>query len=271
MFWKIRGQNLACNKTLLMGIVNVTPDSFSDGGNFLDPEKAVRQCLKLIEDGADILDLGAESTRPGAEAVSADEELNRLLPVLEKILNKSAVPISIDTTKAEVARACLERGANIINDVSAMQISGPAMAAAVRDFGAGLILMHRRGNPKTMQGEAIYHDVVEEVWGELESSVDKALASGICRDQLAIDPGLGFAKTAEQSLEIMSHLERFQEMRLPVMLGPSRKSFIRKITPDREAGTLAVCKEAVFQKVQILRVHDVASVRKAIGEEHVWT
>ena len=268
MFWKIRGGKLSCAKTLLMGIVNVTPDSFSDGGQFIEPERAAAHALKLIEEGADILDLGAESSRPGADPVSTEEELKRLLPVLDRLSGRVSVPLSIDTVKPEVARACLERGAHIINDVSGLKESGPGILAAVREFEAGLVIMHRRGNAKTMQDLAIYQDVVKEVFQELEFSVDMALASGVCRDQIAVDPALGFSKTAEQNLEIMRQLEKFREMRLPVVLGPSRKSFIGKITGrdsgDRTAGTVAACTTAASKGNFILRVHDVAAVRDAV-------
>ena len=267
-FWKVRGRSLSLNQTLLMGIVNVTPDSFSDGGEFFTPDAAAAQCFKLAEEGADLLDLGAESTRPGAKAITAEEELRRLLPVLEKITPRIPALISIDTTKAQVARVCLERGAHIINDVSGLKDSGEDMAAAVREFEAGLILMHRRGNPETMQNCAVYGDVVNEVFSELETCIEQALVTGIRREQLAIDPGLGFAKTADQNWEIIAALEKFQEMGLPVVLGPSRKSFLSKLTgrepKETAAVTAAVCTIGVLKKVQILRIHDVAQVSDAV-------
>ena len=282
MIWKLRDRILACDKTLLMGIVNTTPDSFSDGGRCEDPEKAVAHARQLVCEGADLLDLGAESTRPGAKPVSRDQELSRLLPVLRGIREKIRVPISIDTTKPEVARACLQGGAHAINDVSGLRDSGPDMAEVVREFGAGLVLMHRRGNPETMQTLADYQDVIAEVSAELETSLELALRAGIGENQLVIDPGLGFAKTVEQNLEIIRGLERFGPGRLPILLGPSRKSFVGKITgrevSDREYGTAAVAAIAVLKGVSILRVHEVGPMRDAVrmaeavrGGHHVRT
>jgi dihydropteroate synthase len=265
-----------------MGVLNLTPDSFSDGGRYLSPAAAAEKARTLIHEGADILDLGAESTRPGAETVTEMEELARVLPVLEEIRKFTNIPVSVDTTKPEVARQCLALGADIINDVSGLRDSGAAMADLVRETGAGLVLMHRRGNPQTMQSLAAYGDVVKEVMAELEADIAFALDRGISRDQLVIDPGLGFAKTTEQNLEILQSLERFQELRLPVLAGPSRKSFIGKITgrevTEREFGTAAVCAVAVTKGVQVLRVHDagkmgdVVKIVEAIqGVKHVRT
>ncbi len=272
MIWKVRNRPILFDRPLLMGILNLTPDSFSDGGKFTALENAVHEACRMIAEGADLLDLGGESTRPGAFEVSAKEELTRILPVLKSLRKKTGVPLSIDTTKPEVARVCLEEGADIINDVSGLKGSGPEMATAVRDFGAGLILMHRRGTPQTMQTLTHYQDVVKEVMEELRESIETALAAGLREDQLVIDPGLGFAKTAEQNLEILKHLEKFHSLKFPLLLGPSRKSFIGKITGreigEREFGTAAVVALAVTKGVQILRVHDVKSMRDAVRMAH---
>ena len=282
MEWRIKNGELHLNRTLLMGVVNVTPDSFSDGGRYARPEAAARRVFQLAEEGADIIDLGGESTRPGALAVSVEEELERLLPVLQKVSGRIPVPVSIDTTKAEVACACLQEGAHIINDVSSLCESGDRMAEVVRTFGAGFILMHRRGTPQTMQAFAHYGDVVEEVTSELEQRIAHARRAGIHEGQLAVDPGLGFAKDTEQNLEILRGLEKFHSLNLPLVLGPSRKSFIGKITGretgEREYGTAAVATWSVMKGVHILRVHEVRAMRDAVrmaeairGEIYVGT
>lgn len=248
-----------------MGILNVTPDSFSDGGCFLDPDAACAQALRLVKEGADILDLGAESTKPGAAAVSGKEELGRLLPVLKRVRGEVSVPLSIDTTKPEVARECLEAGADIINDVSGLKRSGTDMAKVVKKFGAGLVLMHSRGTPETMQTLTRYEDVVTEVIGELRESVQSAMDAGIERERMVIDPGLGFAKTPEQNLEILKKISAFHGLGLPVLAGPSRKSFIGKViggeARDRMFGTAACVAACVLGGVQILRVHEVGAMR----------
>lgn len=268
MIWQLKQEAVSFERTVVMGILNLTQDSFSDGGRYLDPEAAFKQALKLVEDGADILDLGAESTRPGAHPVTEEEELERLLPVLEKIREKVAVPISIDTTKPEVARKCLAAGAAIINDVSGLKRSGAAMAKVVKESGAGLILMHSRGTPETMQTLTDYEDVMAEVLTELRDSVGTALAAGIDKEAIVIDPGLGFAKTAEQNLEILRNLKSLNELGFPVMVGPSRKSFIGQVTgrqtQEREFGTAACVATAVSQGAQILRVHEVGAMRDVI-------
>lgn len=263
-----------------MGILNITPDSFSDGGKFANPSQALARAKQMVAEGADILDLGAESTRPGAQAISTEEELERLLPCLEAIAAEIQIPISVDTTKPQVAEACLKQGAHIINDVSALRDSGKKMAHLVRDFQAGLILMHRRGTPETMQTLTHYGDVVQEVMEELRESLAFAQTNGVESSQIVVDPGLGFAKTAEQNLEILQHLEQFQTLGHPVLLGPSRKSFIGKWTEResgaREFGTAAVCTHAVLKGIQILRVHEVGAMRDAVrvaevlkGDHHV--
>lgn len=248
-----------------MGILNITPDSFSDGNHYFDPDKALRQALLMAKEGADILDLGAESSRPGAQTVSQEEELKRLLPVLTHIRSELSIPISIDTTKAKVARRCLMEGADIINDISALKDSGSEMAKVVREFDAGLILMHRRGNAATMQTLTSYDNLLEDITKELCESLEIAGRAGIDKDRIVIDPGLGFSKTVEQNLEIMKNLEKLQELNYPVMLGPSRKSFIGKIIEkeenEREFGTAACVFMAILKKVQILRVHSVREMK----------
>ena len=251
-----------------MGILNLTPDSFSDGGRYLDPEAALNQAVKLVDEGADILDLGAESTRPGAQPVPEKEELERLLPVLEKIREKLTVPVSIDTTKPGVARKCLEAGAAIINDVSGLKRSGVEMAWVIKEFEAGLILMHSRGTPENMQTLTEYSDVVAEVLAELRESAGTAAAAGVEKERIVIDPGLGFAKTVDQNLEILGQLKRFCEPGFPVMIGPSRKSFIGQVTGrktrGREFGTAACVTAAVLQGAKIVRVHEVKGMRDVI-------
>jgi dihydropteroate synthase len=268
MIWKAGRFDLDCSKTLVMGVVNLTPDSFSDGGRYGTPEQAVRHALSLVDQGADIVDLGAESTRPGAAEVSEADELDRVLPVLEALRKDCGVPISVDTTKPGVAARCLDLGADVINDVSGLESSGPQMAETVRGYGAGLVLMHRRGCPRTMQGLAHYQNVVEEVLAGLEQSIRKALDAGIERERLAVDPGIGFSKNAQQSVEIIRHLEAFLRLELPVVLGHSRKSFIGaltgKETGSREFGTAAVSAYAVLKGIHILRVHDAEHTRDVI-------
>lgn len=265
MIWKIRGREFSCGRTLVMGILNVTPDSFSDGGKFIDPGAAAAKALEMEKQGADLLDIGAESTRPGAEFVTAEEELRRLLPVLESIRKTVKIPVSIDTTKSEVAKVCLEKGAAIINDVSGLAVSGKEMAALARLYGAGLILMHRRGDASTMQSLAAYKDVVEDVIRELEEAVEKAKSWGVGAEQIAVDPGFGFSKTAEQSLEMLANFEKFQRLGRPVLAGLSRKSFLGAVTgreaKDRDWATAAAVGAAVMKGANIVRVHEVAAMK----------
>lgn len=266
--WRLASQTLSFDRPLIMGILNLTPDSFSDGGKFFTPETAYAQAVQLAEDGADIIDLGAESTRPGAILVSAQDQITRLLPILKKIKSLS-VRISIDTTNAEVAEACLNEGAHIINDISGLRDSGGKVAEVAAKYCAGLILMHRRGNAETMQKLAVYEDLIEEVMTELEQSVERALDCGIAREALVIDPGLGFSKTAEQNLFLIKEIKRFEKLQLPLLLGASRKSFIGKVTgrdvDAREFGSAACVAYALTQGVRFFRVHDVKATRDVIG------
>ena len=202
MIWNIKNGALQLEHPLIMGILNLTPDSFSDGGQFLGPEQALRRAIRLVQDGADLLDLGAESTRPNAFPVSEQEELDRLLPVLELIVKEIQVPISIDTTKSKVAKEALSRGAHIVNDVSGLK-QDPELGKIVSEHGAGIVLMHRRGTPETMQLMTQYHDLMGDLIKELSESMASAESFGISRDQIVLDPGVGFSKTPEQNLELL--------------------------------------------------------------------
>jgi len=267
MIWKIRSGTLTFTRPLLMGILNVTPDSFYDGGRFLKPDEAADQARRLADQGADLLDLGAESTRPDADPVSEEEEWNRLLPVLDEILETIRIPISIDTAKSGVARRALERGADVINDVSGLR-GDLEMAGVVKDFAAGVVLMHRRGTPKTMQSLAQYDDVVTEVTQELRQGIEAAESNGISPEQIVVDPGIGFSKTAVQNLEVINRLADFERIGRPILIGPSRKSFIGAVIKQeprqRLFGTIAACVLAFERGARIFRVHDVAQVKEAL-------
>jgi dihydropteroate synthase len=267
---------LAAGRPRLLGVVNVTPDSFSDGGRFLDPESAVAHALRLAEEGADLLDLGAESTRPGggiygagAPTVPAEEELGRLLPVLERLRPRTALPISVDTRKAAVARAALAAGADLINDVSAL--GDPAMAEVVATAGCPIVLMHSRGELGSMQRGIAFSDVVAEVRAELAAHCDRAVARGIPREQLLVDPGLGFGKTGEHNLRLLRATAELTALGLPVVVGASRKSFLGEIAAAaidaRLPGSLAAAGWAAQGGAALLRVHDVAATRQFLA---VW-
>lgn len=253
-----------------MGIVNVTPDSFSDGGKFVSAEEAIAHARALIAEGADLLDIGGESTRPYSQPVAEDEELRRVLPVVKELASASAlserVPISIDTSKATVARVCLAAGAEIINDITGL--ADPAMIATAVEFAAGVCAMHMQGTPQTMQDRPTYDDVVEEVFGYLRDRRDALLATGIAPDRIALDPGIGFGKTHEHNLTLLAHARRFHELGCPLLFGPSRKGFIGKVlgdkAADRTVGTVGVALALAVQGVQIVRVHNVREVRQAL-------
>ncbi|MGC9530050.1 MAG: dihydropteroate synthase [Candidatus Bipolaricaulaceae bacterium] len=250
-----------------MGIVNVTPDSFSPGGRYLDPEAAAAHALRLEAEGADLIDVGGESTRPGAAPVSAREELRRVLPVLAALQGKLSVPISIDTTKAEVAEESIKAGAQVVNDISALRFD-PEMGPLVARTGVGVILMHMQGTPQTMQDNPTYADVVDEVRSFLAARARAAVAAGVAGEQVAVDPGIGFGKTVEHNLDLLRRLPALVELGLPVVVGPSRKSFIGAVlglpVDQRLEGTLAACAVAVARGADVVRVHDVAPVRRVV-------
>jgi dihydropteroate synthase len=253
-------------KTLIMGILNVTPDSFSDGGLFYSQQKAIERGLEMAGEGADIIDIGGESTRPGAKSVSAAIELKRVLPVIESLVKQVKIPISIDTKKAQIARMAVTAGAEIINDISALN-SDKDMAMAVRETRAAVILMHMRGKPRNMQkGKLVYDNLMAEITDYLKKSSEKALKAGIEKDCLVIDPGIGFGKTPEDNYKIIKNLSQLKELGLPVMIGTSRKSFIGKVTGgepnERIEGTAASVAAAIINGCHIVRVHDVAAMKK---------
>ena len=268
MLWRCRERGFDFGgRTLVMGIVNVTPDSFSDGGRYLDPAAAIAQARRLIAEGAEIVDLGAESTRPGAEPVPAEEQLRRLLPVVETLAAEGAC-ISVDTGSAAVARRALSAGAAIVNDVTAL--GDPEMARVVTAAGAGIVLMHMRGTPRTMQHEPRYEDAAREVTEWLGARLEGARRSGIEAERVALDPGIGFGKTARHNFELLARLEELVALGRPVVVGVSRKSFLGKppvpdLPPDqRLEGGLAATAVAVFLGAQIVRTHDVAATVRAV-------
>jgi dihydropteroate synthase len=261
--------------TLIMGIINVTPDSFSDGGHFFSPERAVNQAMRLVEEGADILDIGGESTRPFSEPVSAAEESDRVLPVIEALSSTVTVALSIDTTKASVARQAVSAGATIINDVSALRMD-PHMAATAATCRVPLILMHMKGSPKTMQVDPVYDDLITEIGDFLSQAMDRATAAGVDRSAIILDPGIGFGKTIAHNLQIIRQMDRFHHLNAPLLIGPSRKMFIRQLlkNPSKKdmdplsvevaRGTQAAVAAAALKGVQIVRVHDVARTRATL-------
>jgi len=253
----------------IMGVVNVTPDSFSDGGQFCDAQAAIDHALKFAGEGADILDIGGESTRPGAAPVRAEEELARTIPVIEGLAGKTEAAISIDTRKPEVARAAVAAGASIWNDVSALAYSSQSIETAAK-LGCDIVLMHAQGGPKTMQDNPHYDDVVVEVLAYLAARMELCVAAGIERSRLIIDPGIGFGKALEHNLALIANLDRFAALDCRVLLGVSRKSFIGALggaglTEDRLGGSIAAAIEGWRRGAAILRVHDVAATRQALN------
>ncbi|MDO9118040.1 MAG: dihydropteroate synthase [Nitrospira sp.] len=252
---------------LLMGIVNVTPDSFSDGGRYVTVDQAVERAMALVAQGADILDLGAESTRPGAMPVGEQEEMDRLLPVLHEVMKRTAVPISVDTMKSRVAREALDAGASIINDVTALRFD-PDMAAVVAQSGAGVVMTHMQGMPMTMQEAPRYDSVVNDVGSFFVERIAAAERAGIAKSQIVLDPGFGFGKLLIHNLELLNHLSSFDQLGCPVLAGVSRKAFLGKIldrpVQDREWGTAAAVALAVDRGASIIRVHDVASMKDVV-------
>ncbi len=255
----------------VMAVLNLTPDSFSDGGRIASLDDAVNRAVELVALGADLLDLGGESSRPGAEPVPVDEELRRVIPTIEAVASRVAVPVSVDTTKPEVARQALEAGAVIINDISALE-ADPAMRDVAAATGAGVVLMHMRGNPRTMQIDPRYDDVVGEICDYLARRIEWAEAGGIPRDRIAIDPGLGFGKTTAHNLEILRNLHRFASLGCVILVGTSRKGFLGKITgrdlSERATASAVSSLAACVAGASVARVHDVAPLVDAI---RVWT
>lgn len=258
----------------LMGIVNVTPDSFSDGGLFLDPQAAIDQGLRLVADGAAILDIGGESTRPGATPVTEAEELRRVIPVVQGLAEQSGVPISIDTMKAGVAREALQAGAQVVNDVSGL-LADPQMEAVCAESDCGVIIMHMRGTPQTMQADPQYTDVVQEVRGYFDGRLRTLGERGLAAERLMFDPGIGFGKTAEHNLSLLSHLNDLRSGGRPLLVGHSRKRFLKRLlgreVDERSAGTLGVALAMASQGVDLIRVHDVAAIRDALVAWHSVT
>ena len=263
-----RGRLVLGERTLVMGVLNVTPDSFSDGGRYLSPKAAVKQALAMQRAGADLLDIGGESTRPGSEGVSAEEELRRILPVLRGLRGRTKIPISVDTNKAGVAEVALEAGAQIINDITGLR-ADPEIASVVKRAKAGLILMHIRGMPRTMQKKQFARNVWRMLERDLRKSIELALQRGVRRSQLVLDPGIGFGKSTGQNCEIIKHLRRLEQFRLPVLIGTSRKTFIGKILDDsppaeRLWGTAASVTAAILGGAHIVRVHDVEEMWQVV-------
>jgi len=257
---------LDLSRPCIMGVLNVTPDSFFDGGRYEGVGAVVDRALTMEREGADILDIGGESTRPGSLPVSLDEELERVVPVIEGVRGKTSLPISVDTNKAEVAAAALAAGANFVNDISGLRFD-PDMAKVVAEHGAGLFVMHTSDRPEVMQEKTEYRDLIRTVVESLQESIDIALSSGIEPTHIAVDPGIGFGKTVEGNLELLNHLDRLHQLGYPVLLGTSRKSFIGAILKlqdpgDRLFGTLATVAAGVGQGAQIFRVHDVQAARE---------
>ena len=263
------------HRTCIMGVVNVTPDSFSDGGKFFARDAAVAQGQKLAADGADILDIGGESTRPFSDPVSVDEEIERVIPVIEKLADHLPIPISIDTMKAEVARRAIAAGASMINDVSALRFD-PDLGAVAREFGTPVVLMHMLGNPKTMQDSPTYDNLIADISDFLKDAIARAQKQGISRSKLIVDPGIGFGKTVSHNLLLIRHLQSFASLGVPILIGPSRKAFIRKLLKDDhnddippdlpivETGSQAAVAAAALCGAHIVRVHDVANTRATI-------
>jgi dihydropteroate synthase len=269
--WTLRDRVLTLDRCLVMGVVNVTPDSFSDGGLHTQPDRAAAHALDLVAQGADLIDVGGESTRPGSMPVALDEELRRVVPVVTAVVRQGRVPVSVDTSKAEVARACLDAGAQIVNDVTALT-GDPGMAEVARAAGAGLILMHMQGTPATMQAAPAYADVVVDIYRYFQERLQSLVGVGLDAGRMALDPGIGFGKTLAHNLDLLAHLDRFQALGRPMCLGVSRKGFLGKVLgrpmEARLAGALAVaCHALAHGAVQILRVHDVAATRDVV---RIW-
>lgn len=260
-----RGELNYNKNTLIMGILNLTPDSFSDGGKYNDLDAAIKRAVEIENAGADIIDIGAESSRPGSERISAEEEKNRLLPILEEILKVTTIPISIDTYKSSVARAALKRGASIINDISGLHFD-KKMAVTAAEFSAPVIIMHIQGRPENMQDNPEYRNLIFEIKKYIWSGIQHALNAGLKDEQIIIDPGIGFGKKQIHNLQILNRLESFKELGYPILIGTSRKSLIKYVNKDeadnRLFGTAATAAVSILKGASILRVHDVAEIKK---------
>ncbi|MCK9376219.1 MAG: dihydropteroate synthase [Syntrophobacterales bacterium] len=260
---------LGAPRPLIMGVLNITPDSFTDGGLFFDYAAALAQARSLVAAGADLLDIGGESTRPFADPVPLSEELRRVVPVIEALAPEITIPISIDTYKAEVARAALDAGAAVINDISALRFD-PGMAALAAAYQAPVILMHMQGTPRDMQRQPHYDDLMGEIKAFFRERLDFALSQGIPQDLLVLDPGIGFGKTGEHNLEILNRLDEFLDLGYPLLIGPSRKAFIGRITgqpagEERDIGTLAALAVSVLRGARLIRTHNVAYARQFLA------
>lgn len=260
--WKLKQRELMIGeRTLLMGVLNVTPDSFSDGGKYSDPDRAFARAMEIEEDGADILDIGAESTRPGSQRISEAEELRRIVPVLKRLRGKLGIPISVDTYKSGVAEKALEHGAEIINDPSGILLD-PQLPRVVTKYDAGLIVNHMRGTPATWATLPPLKDLMRSIAIDLEAALHRARQAGVQKHQLVIDPGLGFGKRREQNSEIIAHLGALRSFDLPILIGPSRKSFLRKAQEDlTEFATAAAVAASILKGAHIVRVHDVKAMK----------
>ena len=255
------------NKTYTMGILNLTPDSFSDGGSYIDVNLAIKRAKEMVEEGVDIIDVGAESTRPGATYIEEEEELRRLLPIVKRLVKEVDVPISIDTYKAKVAEECIRLGAHIINDIKGLK-DDPKMARVIAKYGVSVIIMHIKGTPKNMQINPEYGDIIEDIKESLKESIEIAKKAGISSNKIIIDPGIGFGKTFRNNLEIVNKLCEFKKMKYPILIGASRKGFIGEIlgTPplDRVEGNLAVAVISSYNGASIIRVHEVKETVRAL-------
>lgn len=262
--WQLSRRALSLERPLIMGILNVTPDSFSDGGRFFSLDAAIERAQEMEREGADIIDIGGESTRPDAPAVGAAQELDRVVPVIEALSRRIQVPISIDTYKAEVARAACAAGAEIVNDVTGLMFD-PDMARVTAEADAGVVVMHTRGMPDTMQADTGYDDLMSDVKRYLEQSVALARKAGIADGRIVVDPGLGFGKSVQGNLELIKRLAEFRELGFPILVGPSRKSFVGAVTGrgggERIFGTAAAVAMSVAHGASIIRVHDVAAMK----------
>lgn len=269
--WKNHRLNLG-HRTCIMGILNVTPDSFSDGGKFFNFQHAINRAKQMVEEGADIIDIGGESSRPNAAPVSAAEEIRRVVPVVEELVKHIDVPISVDTVKAEVARRALDAGAAIINDITALT-GDPDMAKVVADYDVPVVLMHMKGTPGTMQNNPSYEDPVGEISAYLRDAITRAEAAGIAREKIIVDPGIGFGKTLGHNYTILKHLKNFEALGVPILMGTSRKSFIRKTLEENgrevpmeeiELGTQATVSASILGGAHIVRVHDVKATATTV-------